>query len=596
MRKGLGAASSQPQGETQVRGRIFGNRDVSGSDKSPFERFFAALSLERELTKANGYRLYAGSNALKDLSPEKRGELLADLVDRPGRLDGHRDTSSPREKAAYNANDAIWSYEIEVRKEHLGALLSMLLRDEQFRKATYYDSRFAKLMKLIDSAIKQGAYLTSSDNEALAAMAADTRNQRVRWSKADTKKMIARAEKLEKLAGAQVSATELLMARCEGADNPFAIIDKPRPNAQFWADLLAEVTAALDEIRLATKGSAKPSWARSAEAFAQAWPACGELQPSFDAWKASNQPVPALAQHNGKRNGWAEADAYRRLPETIAAAVSHSHYDWNSDQIPGLDILADLENPDWTALVEHLITQRRATKSTKTWQKDALALCAPLGVEVVENRLHEWLALFHTPTLGRQAYTNICKGERFSAALERLGTAHPEWPTRHAHEIPALGRAVAMAVASGTTKDICSDFHAQLVRLDDLTYTNRSATTGLLHMLAPAYRGSSYATLASSMRLSVENEEFLRGALWLVAVMPDRARAIEALERTAQSAATYTRTGDDGMRSKIIANAAIATLIDMGGSDIDPAVLRLSKVVEHQTIKAPLLAYLNTGD
>lgn len=67
-------------------------------------------------------------------------------------------------------------------------------------------------------------------------------------------------------------------------------------------------------------------------------------------------------------------------------------------------------------------------------------------------------------------------------------------------------------------------------------------------------------------------------------------------KRTAQSAATYTWTGDDGMRSKIIANAAIATLIDMGGNDIDSAVLRLSKVVEHQTIRAPLLTHLNLGE
>ena len=74
--------------------------------------------------------------------------------------------------------------------------------------------------------------------------------------------------------------------------------------------------------------------------------------------------------------------------------------------------------------------------------------------------------------------------------------------------------------------------------------------------------------------------------------MPDKARAITALERTALSAATYCWTGDEGMRSKIIANAAIATLIDLGGPDIDAAVLRLSKGVEHQTVRAPLLDYL----
>lgn len=534
--------------------------------------------------------------ALDLLSPEERGELLADLAFRPGIYDGHMRDKPAHEMIAYHTVNAIWHTEIEVRAEHLGAVLALLTGNKSLRERNYFESQFKTLLHLINSAIRQGAYLSSNDCEALARMASDIRSSQKSYRKADTKKMIARAEKLEKLAGVEVSATEFLMQRCEGAENPFAIVDKPRPNAQFWADLLAEVAAALDEIRLATKGSSKPEWSRNAAAFAKAWPVCGDVRPSYDAWKASKQPVAALVQHNGKRNGWADPEAYRLLPSMIAAGQAHSRYNWQSDQIPGLEIFADLENPDWTALVEHMITQRRATKATKAWQKDALALCDPLDIHTVEQRLHEWLGLFHTPTLGRQAYTNVCNGERFAAAFDRLEAAHPDWPARHASETRALGRAVAMAIASDASQDICPDFHAQLIRLDDHTYKNRSATTGVLHMLAPAYKGGTYATLATWMRLSVENEEFLRGALWLVALMPDRARAIVALERTAQSAATYTWTGDDGMRSKIIANAAIATLIDMGGNDIDPAVLRLSKVVEHQTIRAPLLAHLNTGD
>jgi hypothetical protein len=75
--------------------------------------------------------------------------------------------------------------------------------------------------------------------------------------------------------------------------------------------------------------------------------------------------------------------------------------------------------------------------------------------------------------------------------------------------------------------------------------------------------------------------------------LPDRARAIAALADVAQTAATYMWTGDDGMRSKIVANAAIATLIGMGGSDIDRAVLRLSKTIDNCTINPPLFKHLN---
>ncbi|WP_447765507.1 hypothetical protein [Sphingopyxis panaciterrae] len=486
-----------------------------------------------------------------------------------------------------------------MRAEHLSVLLTLLLGNERLRKDRYTHANFDTLLKLIDSTIRQGAYLSSGDCEALAKMATDVRNDHRSYRKADTKKMIARAEKLEKLAGAEVSSTEFLMQRCEGSDNPWAIATGARANAQFWADLLAETTIALEEIRDGSKSSSNPAWMRSAAAFAAAWPAVGDVVPRFAAWEEGEKPFATLSQHNGKRSGFADPDAYRRLPATIALAHLHSRYNWKSDQIPGLDILADLENPDWTALVEQLITQRRATRATGAWQKEALARCKPLGIEAVEARLHDWLALFHTPVLDRTVFTAICNGERFASSIDRLEEAHPDWPARHAHEVPALGRAVAMAVASEREHQLSPALHTQLIRADDDVYKNTRVTDGILGLAEPPYKPAhgrdTYVSLARSMRVSVENEEFLRGAVWLVALMPDRTRAIDALAKVAQGAATYISTGDDGMRSKIVANAAIATLIAMGGSDIDRPVLHLSKTIENCTINPPLFKHLNAG-
>jgi len=59
------------------------------------------------------------------------------------------------------------------------------------------------------------------------------------------------------------------------------------------------------------------------------------------------------------------------------------------------------------------------------------------------------------------------------------------------------------------------------------------------------------------------------------------------LEKTAMTAATHLWTGDEGTRSKIVANAAVATLIAMGGDDIDLPALRLSKAIENCTINPP---------
>ena len=283
----------------------------------------------------------------------------------------------------------------------------------------------------------------------------------------------------------------------------------------------------------------------------------------------------------------------------IALAQAHSRYLWSTDQIPGLDVLADLENPEWTALVEVLITQRRATKATAAWQKDALALCRPLGVELVEARLHDWLSLFHTPALDMAVYSDLCNGDRFAAAIDQLEEQHADWPLRHAGEVAALGRAIAMVLASEAQHALCGALHTQLIRNDDHVYKNTRVTEGVLGLRRPVHKRadgqSTYESRATWMRVSVQNEEFLRGAVWLVALMPDRARAIDALAKVAQTAATYMWTGEDGMRSKIVANAAIATLIAMGGSDIDQTVLRLSKTIDNCTINPPLFKHLNAG-
>ena len=595
-------------------GKVFGKKNIAGaapqsrssfrsrSDGNAFDRLMADCERMFASKGQSTYRRSPSDFAwkfIRDMAPEERGELLVAVTREENGLDLPVRDRTPREQLIAKVRDDVLRYDVEVKAEDLGGLLSFLTGITDFRTSSYYDEKFATMLGLVNSAIKQGAYLSSGDCEDLAAMAAEIRERDRYYSKSDKKKMLARAEKLEKLAGAEVSATELLMQRCEGAENEWEFPAGERPNAQFWADLLAETAATLDAIRRATKGSTKPDWGKSAVAFAEHWPACGEVQPNFAKWKASGQPVAALKEHNGKRSGWAKPAAYRNLPGAIDGAVAYSRYHWGKDQIPGLDVLADLENPAWTALVEHLITQRRSPRATKAWNKETLGLAKAVGLEEVEERVHAWLELFHTPALGREGYTEVCNGERFVSAIEELEKTHPDWPQAHGSDIPALGRAIGIVVASGDGQASGLSFvlRPSLVRLDDHSYKNKTVTTGVLDLPKPSYTAangaSHYGGLGGWLRLSVENEDFLRGIVWLTALLPDRARAIEGLERTALSAGTYMWTGDDGMRSKVIANAAIATLISMGGEDIDASVLRLSKLIEHQSVQAPLLKHLN---
>ena len=154
-----------------------------------------------------------------------------------------------------------------------------------------------------------------------------------------------------------------------------------------------------------------------------------------------------------------------------------------------------------------------------------------------------------------------------------------------------------MVVASGQRDDLSRVLTPELVRTDDPNHDGKRLTEGQLSLAKPSYKlphgHTTYETLCSWLRVSIENEEFLRGAVWLVALMPDRARAVDALERVAQTAGTNLWFSNEGLRSAIVANAAIATLIAMGGSDVDLAVLRLSKLIENRTVNKPLFKHLN---
>jgi hypothetical protein len=372
----------------------------------------------------------------------------------------------------------------------------------------------------------------------------------------------------------------------------------------FWCALLGATISGLHDIVADVKGKRPPAWMTDATVFATQFPAIGPIAPRFGAWTegddASWHNFNALKALGKLKKGLASAEEMLALPARRSAFEPLFRYVWTKKEIPALDVLADLENPAWTAFVEHLLTSRNSPRPTKAWVKDGLALANSIGIEDVERHLQAWLNLFHSPITTPEVLTTATNCHVMDRTALYLSETLPDWPSQiGADQIVAAGRAFAMHLASETSERVARPLSIQMLQHKDNAYKGRSVTKGLLAIETVSLKnsggGTYYGSLQSWLKLSLENEQILRGVLWMVAQMPDRAAAISALEMAAMAAASQLNFGDEGLRSKVIANAAIATLIDMGGPDVDPALLRLSRQIENRTINAALFKALNAA-
>jgi len=538
------------------------------------------------------------NGVITGLSPEERGAVLVSAATETDCLGRYWGDPAAPEYWPSRCHDTCLRMEVAVAPEQLPALLTLMVANKAYEKY-YHGQSFAALLRLIKKAIADGGFLTSADVARLAEFSvmlrAEADKQR---DKPKQKALLKRAELIEKLGSVEVSATSLLMERCEGAENPHAPGDAP-PNLVFWSSLLAAFAEGLHEIRGAFQAAKVPAWMKSQAAFEAAWPAAGPIAPRFGAWEEGDDKVRGFAvlRELAKRRGkvhqpLVEPERVRRLPELRALYAPTFRWVWNTPQIPALERLADLERPGWTELLEHLITARMAPRPTATWRKQAVALADAIGRDEVRARLADWLQLFHSPPLNPISLADRTNAEAIGRQVETLNEALPDWPQRIApEEIPAVGRALAMVAASGAGADLSRVLAPNFLECDDHRWEGKSASEGQLRL--PSQRWNDKP--GNWLQVSLENETLLRGAIWLATEILDRADVIATLEAVALSASARLHLSDGGQRSKVLANAAIATLIDLGGSDVDQAVYRLSQAIPDRTINAALFKALNRG-
>ena len=552
---------------------------------------------------------YFVDEVLAVLSPAERATLLASFAADIDILTGYGLHGRPETREAWVrlCYRKCFGGEMLASSDQLRALLTLLLHDGNLRKF-YYVKEFALMLRLIGQAIKLGGYLTSADCEHLATLAAELREDSAKnREKPHKKALLRKAEAIEKLIGQEISATSLLLERCDGAENPFALGEKPA-HYDFWAGVIGATIAGLHDIKDDLQDKAKPGWMKDADIFARTWPAVGPVVPVFGAWAEATFPtLPDFAMLRGytrrrhkNHPDFADADRARSLPALRERYAPTMDWRWDTPKIPALDVLADLESSQWTALVEHLITGKVAPRPTAAWLKEAIRLADAIGRAEVAQRLDAWLQQFTLPPLDSQSLADRVNVEEMDRTVEHLNATLPDWPDQLAQaDMRALGRALAMVAASQPDAPPCKPFRADLIECTDHMTDGDSATRGKLRIqcLAPRLPSGNYRydDPPGWLRVSIENEALLRGALWLCAEIAEAEDAVALLEAMALASAARWSMGDQGHRSRVVANAAIATLAGLKGADVNAAIYRLSRVIPDRTINMALLRALNRG-
>ncbi len=546
---------------------------------------------------------YYLSGVLSELSPAERTLLIVNLVADASAL-GSYDGSDTRDSWIRDCCGRCLEMKLEVCGEHLPVLLTLFLNDSSIRQYHFVE-KCSKMLGLLDQALKDGGFLTSADLEQLGAMASELRASAGKArGKPQQKAILRKAEAIEKLAGLEVSATSLLLERCEGAENPFAMGPKPT-NYEFWAELIAETIAGLHAIKDDLQGKGKPAWMKNAETFAETWPAVGPIAPRFRSWNEASDPklrdfttLRGYTKHRHKGlPSFADPARVRDLSRLREIHAPTMDWRWDTPQIPALDVLADIASPHWTALLEHLITGRVAPRPTATWLKQGVALAEAIGADEVAWRLGEWLSLFHVSVIDDVSLADRVNAEVMDRTVVYLNENLPDWPASiGASDMARAGRALAMLVASQTEELLCKPFAPNLIECNDHIYEARSVTRGKLRIQCPTAGSASSDGPVAWLKVSLENEALLRGAMWLCAELAERGEAIAMLEAMAKSGAGRCAFGDQGHRSRVVANAAIATLTARSGADIDAAIFRLSRAIPDRTINMPLFKALNQAE
>lgn len=579
--------------------------------------------------KARGFgQVYPLVDAHLDrLSPAERGELLACLAPMEDLRKYHG--QFPEKTPGGVAKAALIGClrrKVEPELAHFEVLLALFLPGDGFNPVHHNEDK-ARLLRLLRGLVDKGAHLTSETVERLADYAVslkETAHKAYRGEKAQ----LELSQAILRFAGREESATSILLERCE---EPGTALDM-LPISPVFAlamRLFAHIAEELASIERDLKGKTAPRWMTDPEAFAARFPPTPHVACRFGQWNDRGltlEPV-ELREMLWDRGGTDDAlraqcpdlsdfaqfrsfmkhrvrriaspDLYR---DAAVAVHSHAHllrHDWSTPAIPAFERLADLSDPAQTELLEQFVTAKSGPRPPALWLKRTMEIAGRIGADVVQKRLLDWLALYHTPcpdcaTLWLAIDCVVL--QHVVAGLERDHA--PLLEACRTDALDVIAGAMALNIASGHVGHYTFGLSTFTVSKENgwtgLAFNPYSSTLGR----AEGRPVSVLLKLFQFQILSPQNEQVLRAALWLLPHLPDRAATLEAIERSVLAGVAVQRasarsTGGGNVRSLGGAHAAVAGLVAIGDDVSDQALLRLSNVVEEPSVRKAILKALN---
>lgn len=533
------------------------------------------------------------------LDARDRADLLASLA---------AEAEEMREHVPYHAQvsraslrewilDLCVSREIEPEPEHLRPLAVLLCTAHHFT-SRYRSNSALKIIRLLDIATKKGGHLSPADSAMLDLYAQSRRELAEKERRrADQRKLLEVADAIEKLTGSTRSATSILLDRLEPADAPHSLAPLP-DGVDFWAEVLAATAAGLHAIAADLKSRKQPAWMKTREAFDARFPAVGPVTPVFGAWnEGTDTDFAALRAAIKSKQPIAEAALYRSVRELHASVAPLSLYRWDTPAIPGVERFGDLEDADTLALLEQLVVTKDGPRAPGRWLKATLAVAGRRGPAATQASVLDWLELFHTPCPSDRSIGESWSVEVIADAAERLGEAYPDWPVQvPTDRMATFGEALAMVLASGNTLRFPGYPNLFLMGKNYGSETHALAPYSIAQRDRAGHSRYGFGQF-ETLTPSLENEAFTRAVVWLLPHLPDRAAAIDALERTALAGVAMKGSQGNGQRrAKPVTFAAVAGLQLIGTPEAMLALNRLLGAIEERSVTNAIRAALTRDD
>jgi hypothetical protein len=564
------------------------------------ERLIEPSLVDKKLDSHSWYRAFG--SYLTNFNEQERADVLVSLVPMIDELK-EKPTYPPDQASqiehARQCFDQLLHLKIELRPVQLGDYVTLMTSITRVTAAEY---RAKPFLAEIKASIARGGFLTTTEITKLASYAAELRKRADNeYGKSDKKTYLALASTVDRIIGTEQSSLSALLDRSESAETGYSFDTLPE-NYDFWCKLFAETATGLHEIAAdLIKSKAKVAWLYDERDFAKAFPAIGPFAPKFQQWNEHEHErfknFSRFCEILKTRKILAEPSLYLELRGTRKKFENSVRYFWHSPAIPALKKLGDLEKTNETALLEKLVTAREGARPTTKWLKATLALVDVIGRKEVERRLHDWLNFFYDPIINRDTFAEGQNCFNVEQIISSYNTKLSEWPKLIAPEaIRTAGRALAL--------DLASDKYNTSISLDLFKYrtiqnAQKSKLTTALDIYVEAKilngpnRGDYNAGFLSWQSASIENEQLLRACVWLLPEMPDQIAAIKTLEKMTLAGSCGFHFNRENYRAQTVANAAIASLIDIGTTDAHLALLRVSRAIDDASMVATISKALN---